>query len=177
MLHNPSRGAHMRLLHLAMTLGLVALPSALTAQAPDTLTPAQRAGLALARLGAGQRVRIVTRDSEFVEGSVMAASPNLLRLRTDGTLILPASRVDSLWVRGGSHAGTGALIGGAVLGIGLGVLAQGFSHAEGGCNEPGYGRGCGPAPFFEGLLIGGAAGALVGALIGAPFPKWQLRVP
>ncbi len=168
----------MRLLHFGVAVaGLVALTTALAAQEPDTLSAAQRAGLALTRLGAGQRVRIVTRDSEFVEGSVMAASPNLLRLRTDGTLILPASRVDSLWVRGGSHAGTGALIGGAVLGIGLGVLAQGFSHAEGGCNEPGYGRGCGPAPFFEGLLIGGAAGALVGALIGAPFPKWQLRVP
>jgi hypothetical protein len=123
-------------------------------------------------------VRIVTRDSEFVEGSVMAASPNLLRLRTEGTLMdLPASRLDSLWARGGSHAGTGALIGGAVLGIGLGVLAQGFSHAEGGCNEPRYGRGCGPAPFFEGLLIGGTAGALIGALIGAAFPRWQLRVP
>src|SRR6266568_2945425 len=128
----------MRLLHFAIAVaGLVALTTALAAQEPDTLSAAQRAGLALARLGAGQRVRIVTRDSEFVEGSVMAASPNLLRLRTDGTLMdLPASRLDSL-----------------------------------------CGRGCGPAPFFEGLLIGGTAGALIGALIGAAFPRWQLRVP
>src|SRR2546426_7356252 len=102
----------MRLLHFAIAVaGLVALKTALAAQEPNTLSAAQRAGLALARLGAGQRVRIVTRDSEFVEGSVMAASPNLLRLRTDGTLMdLPASRLDSLWARGGSHAGTGALI-------------------------------------------------------------------
>src|SRR3989442_10731456 len=65
----------MRLLHFAIAVaGLVALTTALAAQEPDTLSAAQRAGLALARLGAGQRVRIVTRDSEFVEGSVMAAS-------------------------------------------------------------------------------------------------------
>src|SRR3989454_11580910 len=108
----------MRLLHFAIAVaGLVALTTALAAQEPDTLSAAQRAGLALARLGAGQRVRIVTRDSEFVEGSVMAASPNLLRLRTDGTLMdLPASPLDSLWARRGSAAGPAALIAGAVLG-------------------------------------------------------------
>src|SRR2546426_776935 len=92
------------------------------------------------------------------------------------TLILTGAICDCSLSPSRSHAGTGALIGGAVLGIGLGVLAQGVSQEEG-CNEPRYGRGCGPAPFFEGLLIGGTAGALIGALIGAPFPKWQLRVP
>src|SRR6266702_916287 len=152
----------MRLLHFAIAVaGLVALTTALAAQEPDTLSAAQRAGLALARLGAGQRVRIVTRDSEFVEGSVMAASPNLLRLRTDGTLMdLPASRLDSLWARGGSHAGTGALIGGAVLGIGLGVLAHGFSHAERGCNEPRYGRGADRRAHRRGVPEVATAGAV-----------------
>jgi len=154
-------------------VGLATLASPLArAQEPDPLTPAQRASLALARLGAGKRVRIATRDGEFVEGSVIATSSNLVTLRTDGTLMeLPASRVDSLWV-GGSHAGTGALIGGAVVGIGLGAGVQVFSQGRKGCDP-----GCGARPFFKGLLIGGAGGALIGWLIGAVLPKWQLRAP
>jgi hypothetical protein len=73
-------------------------------------------------------------------------------------------------VRGGSHAGTGALIGGALVGIWLGVFADAIAHSKDGCEPE-----CGAAPLFEGLLIGGAGGALVGALNGAPFPKWQQR--
>ncbi len=155
-------------------VGLVTVASPLArAQEPDTLSPAQRAGVALARLGARQRVRIVTRDSEFVEGSVMAASPNLLRLRTDGTLMdLPASRVDSLWVRSGSHAGRGALIGGALGGIGMAALAAATTTSSSVCFRCNAGTFLAPA-----VVVGVAGGALVGALIGAAVPKWQLRVP
>ena len=159
--------------------GLVTIASALAqAQEPDALSPPQRAGLALARLGGGQRVRIRASGVGRVEGWVVSSSPNLVTLRTDGSRIdVPAPGVDSLWVRGGSHAGTGALIGGAVGGIGLGVFAGGLAAsggftghcAPGGCDVGGS--------VVAGLFVGGAAGALLGALIGAPVPKWQLRVP
>jgi hypothetical protein len=170
-----------RLCFAVSVAGLVTIASALAqAQEPDTLTAPQRTGFALERLGGGQWVRIRASGVGLVEGSVVSDSPNLVRLRTaDGsTLEVPAPGVDSLWVRGGSHAGTGALIGGAVVGIGFGVLAQGFSGIEGGCNDAwsvSHGATCGAGPFFLGFLVGGASGALVGALIGAPFPRWQQR--
>jgi hypothetical protein len=166
-----------RLCFAVSVAGLVTIASALAhAQEPDTLSAAQRTGFALARLRVGQEVRIRTGGDGFVQGRI-SSSPNLVRLRTaDGSTIeVPVPGIDSLWVRGGSHAGIGAVVGGAVAGIGLGVLAAGFSTGEGGCNEPRYGSGCGAGPFFVGFLVGGAGGALVGALIGAPFPRWQQR--
>ena len=162
-----------RLCFAVSVAGLVTIASPLArAQEPDTLSAAQRAGVALARLEAGQRVRIHASGIGMVKGWVVSSSPDLVTLRTDGSRIeVPAPGVDSLWVRGGSHAGTGALIGGAVAGIGLGVLGAGLA----GGNECSCGSAGGN--FILGLAIGGAGGALVGALIGAPFPKWQLRVP
>jgi hypothetical protein len=170
-----------RLCFAVSVAGLVTIASALAqAQEPDTLSAAQRRGFALARLQVGQQVRIRTGGDGLVQGWI-SNSPTLVTLPTDGSRIeVPAPGVDSLWVRGGSHAGRGALIGGAVVGIGLGVLAAEFSHVEGGCNDAwsvSHGVSCGARPFFEGLFIGGAGGALIGALIGAAVPRWQLRVP
>lgn len=169
----------MHMLRVAVPVaGLVCIvsPHAQT-QGLDTLTAAQRAGRALARLRGGQRVQIVTRDSGLVEGSVEATSPTVVGLRTQGTVrYVTASSVDSLWVRG-SHAGVGALIGGAVVGIGFGFMAQSFSSYAGACNGPYSGQPCRTSPFSEGFVLGGLGGALIGALIGGASPKWQLRVP
>lgn len=93
------KGVQMRVLHVAALLaGLGTLASPLAqAQAPDTLNAAQRAGLALAHLGAGQRVQIVTRQRKWVDGFVVATSPNLLSLKTDGSVTdIPAASVDSV---------------------------------------------------------------------------------
>jgi len=70
-----------------LVAGLVAFAPGLIAQEPDTLSPAQRAGRALARLGAGQRVRIITRENEFVDGLVVTTSRRLVSVRTDGSVI------------------------------------------------------------------------------------------
>jgi hypothetical protein len=165
-----------RLCFAVSVAGLVTIASAL-AQAPDTLGAQQRTGFALERLRVGQWVRIRTSGAGFVQGWI-SNSPNVVTLRTaDGsTIAVPASSVDALWVKHGTHAGTGALIGGAVSGIGLGALAV---AATADANA----RGAEPCPCDEGgvfavsLFVGGAGGAVVGALIGAASPKWQLRVP
>lgn len=150
--------------------GLVTIASLRArAQEPDTLTPAQRAGLALARLGGGQRVRIRASGVGLVEGWVVSSSPNLVTLRADGSRIeVPASGVDSLWVRGRS-AGTGALIGGAVTGGLALVVASGPPGND--CVL------CTPGDVAGFVVVAGATGALVGALIGAVVPRWHLRVP
>ena len=142
------------------------------AQQSDTLSPAQRAGLALARLGGGQRVRIRASGVGLVEGRVVSSWPNLLTLRTaDGSTIeVPAPGVDSLWVRS-TRAGKGALIGGAVAGIGLAVFLASHANQDNPYNARNTAAGA------LGLVGGGAFGALVGATIGAGSPKWELRVP
>ena len=90
------------------------------AQQPDTLTPAQRAGVALARLEDGQRVRVRAKGHAITEGQVVESSASLVTLRRHRSLIaIPVQRVDSLWVRS-NYAGSGALIGGAVGGAVLG---------------------------------------------------------
>jgi hypothetical protein len=143
------------------------------AQQVSSLTAAERAGIALARLGAHQRVRIRVEGEGLVEGSVELASLSLVVLRVDGSSKrVPAAAVDSLWVHS-THWRRGALVGGAIGGIGLGAIAAALVHgtceSASGCNDVGG--------FFVGLLLGGFAGGVTGGLVGGAFPTWQLRVP
>src|SRR2546425_12963533 len=155
-------------------MGLVTLASQRArAQEPDTTSAAQRAGFALARLGGGQLVRIHNRRVGRRQGVVVSSSADRLTLETSiwGRTEVPVSDVDSLWGRGGGHAGTGALIG-AVLGgvaLGAGGVAVAKANCEGSVN-------CGEAGgFVFGLAVGGAVGAGIGALIGSAVPKMRPR--
>lgn len=141
------------------------------AQQLDTVSAAQRAGAALARLGAGQRVRLVGGEVGFVDGSVLSSSATLVTLRTDhSTITVSAPRIDSLWVKRGTHAGTGALIGALVGGV---VVGAAFSHI---CERGSVCNNQTEATAF-GALAGAVPGGLLGALIGLAVPKWQLRLP
>jgi hypothetical protein len=163
----------MRSLHCgAILVGLVALAPALFAQEPDTLSPAQRAGWALARLGAGQPVRMITRENEFVEGSVVTTSPSLVTVRTDRSVIeIPVPSVDSLWVKRGTHAGKGALIGAVPGLVFLGAVAVTSGGPNGEARDIRNFTGA-----ITGLLLLGG-GIAVGAIIGSLTPKWQLQAP
>lgn len=137
-----------------------------TSQAHDTLS-AHRAMLALARLRPGQRVHIVTKDSQYVDGHIVEASSSLIAVRYDDSVsTVPSDRIDSLVVRSGAHAGMGALIGGLLLGAVAASMGSSSSCNEGPCFSPEGG-------FFVGFVVG----LLPGALIGAAIPHWEQRVP
>lgn len=165
----------MRLPCFAVPLaGLLALATALPAQKPDTLSAAQRAGLALARLGAGQRVRVHARGLGRAQGYIVSNSPNFLMLATDGSQIeIPAPSIDSLWVPGHSHAGRGAVMGGAIGGFTVAILVAGIHGqlcAQGPC-------GSDLGAFLAGFVYGAGGGAAIGAAVGLFVWEWQLRVP
>ncbi len=81
---------------------------------------------------------------------------------------VPISGMAALEIQHGSHAGTGALIGGLIgLGVGSFVGAlRGFCDAA----------DCGP-PALVYLFGGAAGGALLGALIGGGSPRWKTAQP
>src|SRR5260370_30421192 len=150
----------MYMLRVAMSvagLATIASPRA-QAQGLDTLCAAQRAGLALARLGAGQRVRIRAKGVGLVYAWVVSSSPPLVTLSTDGSRIeVAAPAVDSLWGLGGSHAGEGARIGAGVGGVAGAVsgfvIGGGIGSTRGPCN-----RSCGRGPVPLCLLLRPAGG-------------------
>lgn len=141
------------------------------AQEPDTTSAGARAATALVRLGLGERVRIVSSGVGFAEGAVLSRSATFVTLRTArSTIEIPAARVDSLWVRQGTYAGRGALIGGVAGAVFFGTVFGGLCQREEGCTNKGV-------AILVGGLAGAVPGGLLGALIGVAFPKWQLRVP
>jgi hypothetical protein len=164
---------HNRLV-LFLATALVA-PKVATAQVPFMHNALELDSLAFTKLQA----RVTSRDSVRVRGVFgtfvirrpMLASDSLLPATDNsGT---PGPRVGlrdvaSIQVRGGA-AGTGALVGAGVgfaggLAAGLGLAATFCS--DGGCSNEGGGIAV--------ITLGStAAGALIGALIGAPFKKWH----
>lgn len=161
----------LRLRFAVLVTSLVAIAGPVArAQQPDTLTAVERAGLALSRLGAYVEVRARARGHKRVQGQVESSSPTLLTIRTADreTVEIPASDLDSLWVRVGTYRWKGALVGAGVLGLTLGV-----SGATGGSDCCGSRAGA----AFLGLVAGGVAGALWGAMFGDKVPKLQRKLP
>lgn len=106
-----------------------------------------------------------------VNGSTLGTRVGPVATRTDSTLTLASSvirvaAIDSLWVRGGGHAGTGGLVGGLV------GLAAGIAIASG-CGSDLSALNCRGAAVTVGTLGGG----LIGLGIGAAIPHWRLRFP
>jgi len=156
-------------------MALLATTEAARAQAP---MPGN--GLELdARTFAELQALVASQDSVRVQGSfgeVVAHTPTLttdsLLAATDSSSTpgprLSLSDVTRIQVRGGA-SGTGALVGAGVglaggLAVGIGLSAS--LCDDGGCSN----QGGGAAVIALGSTM---AGALVGALIGAPLKKWH----
>jgi len=124
----------------------------------------------------GHRVRLKTDSaSEWLQGTLVAADGDSLHLRTDVNYQLVAiarGAVSQLEVAHGTHgnAGTGALIG-----LGIGAVAGGvWGASQPGCAAQTWCFDPGPAADAAGgALLVGAAGALVGAIIGSASPSDQ----
>ncbi|MDH4045610.1 MAG: hypothetical protein OEY20_03510 [Gemmatimonadota bacterium] len=121
------------------------------------------------RLEPGQVVRVSTvGKSRFVTRLGGVPRDPTVELFAHAEVPVDVARVDSLWVRG--HATwTGAIVGAAVLTplgfLGWGVLCEAADD-----------DGCASWGLVAGLAMGtGAAGALLGAGVGALIPKWRLR--
>ena len=149
---------------------LVATASSVAcAQQSDTSPPRTRAARALAGLESGQHVRIRTNPDGLVEGRVLSTSESFVTIHSAGSATkIPTESVDSLWVRS-AHAGRGALVGSATLGLGFGALAASVCPRE--CDIS-----SGTA-FVRGGVVGVALGGAIGALVGLAVPSWRLRLP
>jgi hypothetical protein len=138
----------------------------------DAQTAPRTADSVLASLAPrGPVVRLRT-DQARVTGRLLAAGSDGATLATgDGTQLIPAGVIDSVWVRGRAWK-TGAIVGGAAGMVALGAFTGLIVHATCETSE------CGTvAAAFAGGGIGLAGGALLGAAIGAAFPKWKRRFP
>ena len=129
------------------------------------------AGQAVAQTGlrAGQTVRVRLHDGPRLEGRLVAVdtAPAVLRF-ADHEAPVPLASVDSLWLRG-TKAGTGAMIGGIIVG---GASIAFWSAL---CIGLGEGGGCDSWGAVAGAsAAGAAAGALLGAGLGSLSSRWRL---
>lgn len=163
---------------LALIVG--AAPAAAGSGSPDTADCSGARGLA-GELQGQSRVRVLG----FAPGDTLVLeSPRLVGCTLQGSL---AGRPDSLVTlelsairrldRRVSSVGRVAL-GGGVIGAALGGMA-GIAAADfcifGDCPEPTAGEYLGAG--LEGLAIGAVIGGAAGALLGAPFHRWSRFYP
>lgn len=122
----------------------------------------------LLRLKPSANLRVETTSHQKIEGRFLRATGDTLFLSAQGAeTAVPLRELHGLWKRGRATK-TGAIVVGAIVGIGFGVIAAG-----GGLNPDTRSNGSPVAAF----IVGAAAGSLVGALIGAAIPKWHRRYP
>jgi hypothetical protein len=128
----------------------------------------------LSRLKPGQRIRVGTSASDTVEGGFVAVSEG--RLVLDRAAIAkhlpagaPIDTVRTVWVRDRNTkrvALTSGVIGGLAGGILFGYMSRGLCDYEG-CRDDW------PGVALLGVVVGGGASALTGAVIGATVPRWR----
>ena len=148
-------------------VGIIALAAQAAGQAAP---PPDLRVLALRSLKVGRDVRVTGRDIGTYAGSFGAVRDGALWLQAQpADRSVPVAGIDSLWVKSGGHAATGALIGGLVgTAVSIAVIS---------------GKSCnfGDSSCLGGLYAESAgitlAGLLVGALIGSGAKSWQLRYP
>jgi hypothetical protein len=112
-------------------------------------------------------VRLTATDLGRRQGRLLAHGPSELVLSADPEpRRVPTASVDTLWTRGTSTIPGG--IAGALLGLGLGVLAA---------TQLGETDTDRTALWAVSLGAGTVGGGFVGALVGTAIPRWKRRHP
>jgi hypothetical protein len=157
-------------LALATLCGLLILPGLGTAQTQGGPRLDSDRQQVFQSLEDSQWVRLVGSGLSRREGRVLEVSPTEVVLSPEPQpLRVPATSIDTLWVRKHS-AVRGGIIGGLLLGA-VGAIV-GASIGEGGGDD--YN------PAFGSLILGGGgavAGGLLGALVGSTIPRWDRQYP
>lgn len=151
-------------LPLLLGLSLQTTAASLAAQHPDSLARALRA------IPPSRTVRLATPTATLL-GQLRLVDSDVVTVERDGlTRRLRLNEITAVWVRG-RHTVPGAIVGGAVgLGAGLflGALAKGLCEYD--CAD-------GVTPYLYLGALGSAAGAGLGAIVGAAIPKWRRWAP
>ena len=151
---------------------VAALLSASIAWTPLSSATAQQSTerqTAFESLADSQWVRLAVPDAGRHEGRLLERSSDHLVLSAEPEpLRVPATTIDTLWVKRGS-AGRGAGIG-ALVGLVGGGIAGAAACADCQDTPP-------SASVAGGALIGAAIGALAGAGIGAASKHWVRQYP
>ncbi len=132
--------------------------------------PAGAIARELVRLKTDQRVRVAVGASRFVGHYRGIEGDSLTLLRDDLNQRLRLDQITAVWRRGRATK-AGAIVGG-VLGTGFGVFVGLLAGAlcESGCDDTAL------YPVAGGLGFG-AAGAGLGAIVGAAIPRWKRIAP
>jgi hypothetical protein len=148
---------------------IVAASSPAPASAQDSTA---RRDSAVARLNTGQRIRISAEGMQRLVGKAgVSLNDSLDFAQGDAVRRIPIPEIDTLWVRGGS-AKRGALIGaGAMVVLYFIALAEFDRYCETGDCSPSATEAVG------GIVISGAFGASLGALIGGAVQSWKRKFP
>ena len=119
----------------------------------------------------GKVVRLRADQARFT-GRLLSAERGVATLDTgQGTRVVALQGIDTVWVRNRAWK-AGAIVGGAMGMVALGVFTGLVVHAT--CETSDCGTA---AAALAGGGIGLAGGALLGAAIGAAFPRWSRRFP
>jgi len=137
-------------------------------------TPTAPAAVALVGVPKGHRVRLKVADS-LLEGRMHGVVGDTVRVEIPPLWAIPAANIDSAWARS-NNAGTGALIGAALIGL-VGAQA-GATH----CNLTfgGFGNQDCRETFSDiagGFILGAMVGAGAGAIIGSVVGRWKRVYP
>lgn len=151
-----------------MTLCVLAIPTPADAQAPGHDSVAT----VLQRVGPDTWLRFAVGDSaktDHVEGRLVTFAPQSLTLRKvfppPDLITVPLVELRAVWQKDGTRTRRGALLGG----LALGVLVSRIGDLA--CSRTGVNTtDC----QISGGMIGALAGAGIGALVGASYPRWRL---